>query len=212
LNKFAVINKIQEERMVAVIRSETRNGGKEKAEAVAEGGISLLEITYTIPEATNLIKDLASQSEERNWIVGAGTVLDAYTAKTAIENGASFIVSPTFDPETAKLCNLYQIPYIPGCMTLNEMKAALESGCDVVKLFPGNSYGPSFVKSVKAPLPQLNIMPSGGVSLDNVKEWFDSGVIAVSAGGSLTKGTRKEIREKAQSFVQACQSTDQVKL
>ena len=133
-------------------------------------------------------------------IIGAGTVLDAATARIAILAGAEFIVSPAFDKETAKLCNLYQIPYMPGCMTITEMTTAMQYGADIIKLFPGSAFGPSFVKAVKAPLPQANIMPTGGVSLDNMEEWFKNGVIAVGAGGKLASGTDEEIIATAQAF------------
>lgn len=135
-------------------------------------------------------------------IVGAGTVLDATTARIAILAGAEFIVSPAFDEETAKLCNLYQVPYMPGCMTITEMTKAMEYGSEIIKLFPGSAFGPSFVKAVKAPLPQVNIMPTGGVSLENMEEWFANGVVAVGAGGKLASGTDEEIIATAQSFVE----------
>ena len=125
-------------------------------------------------------------------MIGAGTVLDATTARLAIMAGAAFIVSPCFDIETAKICNLYQIPYLPGCMTINEMKEALKAGADIVKLFPGSAFGPKIVGAFKAPLPQLNIMPTGGVSLENMADWFKAGVVAVGVGGNLLAPLKNE--------------------
>src|SRR5699024_185594 len=97
------------------------------------------------------------------------------------------IVSPTFDQETAEICNLYQIPYLPGCMTITEIKDALKAGVDIVKLFPGSAFGPSIIGAFKAPLPHVNIMPTGGVSLENMKDWFKAGVVTVGVGGNLMK-------------------------
>ena len=143
------------------------------SEACVKGGIQGIEVTFTVQSADEVIKELVSvYKTNEKVVIGAGTVLDATTARIAILAGAQFIVSPAFDEETAKLCNLYQIPYMPGCMTITEMKTALEAGVDIVKLFPGNAFGPGFIKAVKAPLPQVNIMPTGGVSLDNVEEWI----------------------------------------
>ncbi len=123
--------------------------------------------------------------EDQEVIIGAGTVLDAVTARLAIMAGAEFIVSPSFNRETAEICNLYQVPYLPGCMTITEMQTALKSGVDIVKLFPGSTYGPSIISAFQAPLPYLNIMPTGGVSLDNMASWFEAGVTAVGVGGNL---------------------------
>lgn len=199
LKKSKVVQRITELGIVAVVRRNTVAEGIRISKACAKGGIPAIEVTYTVPGATEVIKAL---KEEKNMIVGAGTVLDATTARIAILAGAEFIVSPAFDEETAKLCNLYQVPYMPGCMTITEMTKAMEYGSEIIKLFPGSAFGPSFVKAVKAPLPQVNIMPTGGVSLENMEEWFANGVVAVGAGGKLASGTDEEIIATAQSFVE----------
>lgn len=199
LKKSKVVQRITELGIVAVVRGNTVAEGIRISKACAKGGIPAIEVTYTVPGATEVIKAL---KEEKNMIVGAGTVLDATTARIAILAGAEFIVSPAFDEETAKLCNLYQVPYMPGCMTITEMTKAMEYGSEIIKLFPGSAFGPSFVKAVKAPLPQVNIMPTGEVSLENMEEWFANGVVAVGAGGKLASGTDEEIIATAQSFVE----------
>ncbi|UOQ95792.1 hypothetical protein MUO14_23835 [Halobacillus shinanisalinarum] len=125
--------------------------------------------------------------------MGAGTVLDEVTARMAIEAGAQFIVGPNFVPEVAKLCNRYQIVYIPGCQTAKEVIAAMEAGADIVKLFPGNIITPGGLKAMKGPLPQANLMPSGGVSVANVHEWLDNGAVAISVGCSLYQSSQKEV-------------------
>lgn len=200
LRKGKILERLADIGIVAVVRGESVAEGVRISKACAKGGIPAMEVTYTVPGATEVIKALKEQDVNNEMIIGAGTVLDAATARIAILAGAEFIVSPAFDKETAKLCNLYQIPYMPGCMTITEMTTAMQYGADIIKLFPGSAFGPSFVKAVKAPLPQANIMPTGGVSLENMEEWFKNGVIAVGAGGKLASGTDEEIIATAQAF------------
>ncbi|MCI1777893.1 MAG: bifunctional 2-keto-4-hydroxyglutarate aldolase/2-keto-3-deoxy-6-phosphogluconate aldolase, partial [Paenibacillus lautus] len=141
-------------------------------------------------------------------IIGAGTVLDAETARITILAGAEFVVSPGFDRDTIMLCNRYRIPVMPGAVTVHDIVASLELGVDVVKLFPGNLYSPSVIPSLKGPLPQANIMPTGGVNLDNLHEWIKAGAFAVGIGSDLTKDALKSgdfnlITEKARAYIHA---------
>ena len=202
LKKSKILKKITDIGIVAVVRSETIEEGIRISKACVEGGIPAVEVTYTVPGATEVIKALKEQFTSDELVIGAGTVLDASTARIAILAGSEFIVSPAFDEETAKLCNLYQVPYMPGCMTITEITKAMQYGADIVKLFPGSAFGPSFVKAVKAPLPQANIMPTGGVSLENIDEWFKNGVVAVGAGGKLASGSSEDIIATAKAFVE----------
>lgn len=202
LRKSKILKKITDIGIVAVVRSETIEEGIRISKACVEGGIPAIEVTYTVPGATEVIKALKEQFTSDELVIGAGTVLDAATARIAILAGSEFIVSPAFDEETAKLCNLYQVPYMPGCMTITEITKATQYGADIVKLFPGSAFGPSFVKAVKAPLPQANIMPTGGVSLENIDEWFKNGVVAVGAGGKLASGSSEDIIATAKAFVE----------
>ena len=202
LKKSKILKKITDIGIVAVVRSETIEEGIRISKACVEGGIPAIEVTYTVPGATEVIKALKEQFTSDELVIGAGTVLDAATARIAILAGSEFIVSPAFDEETAKLCNLYQVPYMPGCMTITEITKAMQYGADIVKLFPGSAFGPSFVKAVKAPLPQANIMPTGGVSLENIDEWFKNGVVAVGAGGKLASGSSENIIATAKAFVE----------
>lgn len=202
LRKSKILKKITDIGIVAVVRSETIEEGIRISKACVEGGIPAIEVTYTVPGATEVIKALKEQFTSDELVIGAGTVLDAATARIAILAGSEFIVSPAFDEETAKLCNLYQVPYMPGCMTITEITKAMQYGADIVKLFPGSAFGPSFVKAVKAPLPQANIMPTGGVSLENIDEWFKNGVVAVGAGGKLASGSSEDIIATAKAFVE----------
>ena len=202
LKKSKILKKITDIGIVAVVRSETIEEGIRISKACVEGGIPAIEVTYTVPGATEVIKALKEQFSSDELVIGAGTVLDAATARIAILAGSEFIVSPAFDEETAKLCNLYQVPYMPGCMTITEITKAMQYGADIVKLFPGSAFGPSVVKAVKAPLPQANIMPTGGVSLENIDEWFKNGVVAVGAGGKLASGSSEDIIAIAKAFVE----------
>lgn len=202
LKKSKILKKITDIGIVAVVRSETIEEGIRISKACVEGGIPAVEVTYTVPGATEVIKALKEQFTSDELVIGAGTVLDAFTARIAILAGSEFIVSPAFDEETAKLCNLYQVPYMPGCMTITEITKAMQYGADIVKLFPGSVFGPSFVKAVKAPLPQANIMPTGGVSLENIDEWFKNGVVAVGVGGKLASGSSEDIIAIAKAFVE----------
>lgn len=204
LNKIKVLNRVVETGVVAVIRGLNVEEAIKIASSSVEGGIDILEITFTVPKATLVIERLVEIYGDKA-VVGAGTVLDSETARIAILSGAQFIVGPNFDLEVAKLCNRYGIPYMAGCMTINEIIKAMEAGTDVIKLFPGSVYGPSMIKDIKAPLPQVTIMPTGGVSLENVHEWIGNGCIAVGVGGALTApsktGDYKKISEIARQFV-----------
>lgn len=206
MKKLTILSKVTECGVVAVVRADSKEEAVKISEACVRGGIQGIEVTFTVQCADEVIKELASMYKDHsNVVIGAGTVLDSTTARIAILAGAEFVVSPTFDEETAKLCNLYQVPYMPGCMTITEIKRALEAGVDIVKLFPGNAFGPEFVKAVKAPLPQVNIMPTGGVDLDNVEQWIKNGCVAVGVGGNLVApaktGEYEKITEYAKQYV-----------
>ncbi|MFL6257185.1 MAG: bifunctional 2-keto-4-hydroxyglutarate aldolase/2-keto-3-deoxy-6-phosphogluconate aldolase, partial [Pyrinomonadaceae bacterium] len=135
-----------------------------------------------------------------------GTVLDPETARIAILSGAAYIVSPSLNPETVRLCNRYQVPVMPGAMSIRDVLEAMELGADVVKLFPGEAFGPSIIKAIRGPLPQAPLMPTGGVDLSNVAEWIGAGAVAVGAGGSLTGGAKTgdfdSITKTARAFIE----------
>ncbi|MBS7577667.1 MULTISPECIES: bifunctional 4-hydroxy-2-oxoglutarate aldolase/2-dehydro-3-deoxy-phosphogluconate aldolase [unclassified Enterococcus] len=188
MKKMNILSKLKQIGVIAVVRGATADAALNSSDAIIAGGMKGIELTFTVPNADQAIAKLVEKyRSDSEVVIGAGTVLDAVTARLAIMAGAEFIVSPTFDLETAEICNLYQIPYLPGCMTITEIKTALKAGVDIIKLFPGNAFGPSIISAFKAPLPQLNIMPTGGVSLDNLEDWFKAGVVAVGVGGNLLK-------------------------
>lgn len=188
--KYETLKRISDVGIVTVVRAETPKEATLIAEACIAGGIPSIEIAFTVPGAHKVIGALKERFSSKDLIVGAGTVLDSETARIAILEGAEYVVGPALNLETAKLCNRYQIPYMPGCITIAEMIEAMEVGADVIKLFPGSAVGPSFVKAVKGPLPQASIMPTGGVSLDNVGQWIKNGCVAVGVGGELTSGAK----------------------
>lgn len=205
--KLETLKKITDVGVVAVVRAESADQAIKIAEACREGGIPAIEITFTVPYADEVIRELSKAYQGGEMIVGAGTVLDAETARIAILAGAEYIVSPCLDEETIKLCNRYQIPVMPGCVTIKEMVTAMELGADVIKVFPGEMVGPGYIKAVKGPLPQAPLMPTGGVSLDNAAEWIQNGCVAVGVGGSLTAGAKtgdyQLVAETAKKFVDA---------
>jgi 2-dehydro-3-deoxyphosphogluconate aldolase/(4S)-4-hydroxy-2-oxoglutarate aldolase len=183
IGKIEVLGKIVDSGLVCVIRADGPEQASRIAEACALGGAAALEITFTVPGASQVIEHLERHFAGRI-LVGAGTVLD---------------------PETARLANRYQIPYMPGAGTLGEVVQAMECGADIVKVFPGEILGPAFVKAVKGPLPQASLMPTGGVSLENVGQWIEAGAVAVGVGGNLTAGAKSgdyaSITKLAREFV-----------
>lgn len=185
MQKLNILTQLKEVGVIAVVRGKTADEALKSSLAIITGGIKGIELTFTVPDATTVLEKLTAAYQNDDVVIGAGTVLDAITARLAILAGAKFIVSPSFDQETAELCNLYQIPYLAGCMTIIEIVTAMKSGVDIVKLFPGSVSGPSMVSAIKDPLPQVNIMPTGGVSIENMEEWFNVGVVAVGVGGNL---------------------------
>jgi 2-dehydro-3-deoxyphosphogluconate aldolase/(4S)-4-hydroxy-2-oxoglutarate aldolase len=205
VQRVELLEKIEAAGVIAVVRGDSKEQGKKACEALIAGGMKGLEITFTLPKANEVIEELIAERKDARIVIGAGTVLDATTARLAILAGAEFIVSPTFDQATAEVCNLYQIPYLPGCMTITEMKTALKAGVDIIKLFPGSAFGPAIISAFKAPLPQLNIMPTGGVNSENLGEWLSAGAIAVGAGGSLLapaeKNDYQQVTENAREYM-----------
>jgi 2-dehydro-3-deoxyphosphogluconate aldolase/(4S)-4-hydroxy-2-oxoglutarate aldolase len=214
MKKLKLLQRIAEEGVVAVLRGESPEEVVKIAEQAIAGGIKVIEVTMTVPFALRAIEELAkkysSDASERDKfaIIGVGTVLDPETARAAILSGAEFVVGPSLNPATVALCNRYRIPVMPGVMTVKEIQEALELGVDIVKLFPGNLYSPSMIKAIKGPVPQANIMPTGGVSLDNLGEWIKAGAIAVGIGSDLTSEAVKQgdyslVAKRAAQYVEA---------
>ena len=190
MSRQELVTRIRDNGLVAVVRAESAEKAYRIFDACIEGGVAAIEITFTVPGAHKIIEDLAGKYDPKEIILGAGTVLDPETARIAILSGAQYIVSPNVNLDTIKLCNRYQVPSMPGAMTIREILDAMEAGADIIKIFPGNLFGPAIIKSVKGPIPQAPMMPTGGVSIETVKDWIEAGAVAVGAGSSLTKGAK----------------------
>lgn len=205
MKRVKILTKLENAGVIPVVRGNSKEQGLKSCKALLAGGMKGLEITFTLPKADEVIAEMVARNQDPEVVIGAGTVLDAVTARLAIMAGAEFIVSPTFDQDTAEICNLYQIPYLPGCMTITEIKNAMKAGVDIVKLFPGSAYGSSIIGAFKAPLPHVNIMPTGGVSLENMAKWFKAGVVTVGVGGNLMKpadsGDYEGVTKAAQAYM-----------
>lgn len=209
MRKLRVIQKIVDSGLVAVVRAENGDQAARVAEACAEGGVAAIEITFTVPGAAGVIESLARRYTVDQLPIGAGTVLDPETARIAILAGASFLVGPALDTGVARIAGRYQVPYLPGAGTVAEVIAGLEAGAAIVKVFPGETLGPAFLKAVLGPLPQAPLMPTGGVNLENAGEWIKAGAVALGVGGSLTEGAKSgdysSITELAKRFMQEIQ-------
>ena len=203
--KIEMIRKLGEEKIVAVIRAESEEQGFKVVEAVKKGGIKFLEVTLTVPGAIDIIKELARRYKNEEIYLGAGTVLDPETARAAILAGASYVVSPSLNPDVMRMCNRYRVPIMPGASTIRDIIECMELGADVIKIFPGDAYSPNIIKSFKGPLPQGQYMPTGGVSLSNVKDWLAAGAYAVGTGSNLTAGAKtgdfNAVTAEAKKFV-----------
>jgi 2-dehydro-3-deoxyphosphogluconate aldolase/(4S)-4-hydroxy-2-oxoglutarate aldolase len=170
--------------VVAVIRMKEPGKLRAVVEALAEGGVRALEITMTVPRAIELIAEIAPTLPQ-GFLLGAGTMLDAPTAHAAIEAGAQFVVSPVFRSDVIAEAHAHDVPAMPGCFTPTEILAAWDAGADVVKVFPATALGPGYVKDVRAPLPQVKLMPTGGVTVENAGDWIRAGAVAVGVGSAL---------------------------
>lgn len=208
MEKTELLSRMKKEGIVAVVRAENKEKGEKVIDAIVKGGINFIEITMTVPGAVDIIKELSEKyKDDEKIVIGAGTVLDPETARMVILAGAQFVVSPSLNVDTVKLCNRYRIPVMPGIMTVKEAIEALELGVDILKVFPGNAFGPSIISSFKGPLPQAQFMPTGGVAVDNVEKWFKAGVVAVGTGSNLTAGAKtgdyEAVTKMAEEFVTA---------
>jgi 2-dehydro-3-deoxyphosphogluconate aldolase/(4S)-4-hydroxy-2-oxoglutarate aldolase len=192
--------------LVAVVRAKDAEDAKRIGEACIKGGCAGIELTFTTPGITSIIETMAKEYEGSDFIIGAGTVMDPETARLAILSGAQYVVSPYFNADTVRLCNRYRVACMPGAMSISEVVAGMEAGADIIKVFPGELFGPKIIKAIHGPIPYAQIMPTGGVSVDNVGEWIKAGAVAVGAGGSLTAGAKTgdyaKITETARQFIE----------
>jgi len=189
----AIARQIEQLGVVAVIRMKDPANVRATVDALVAGGVRALEVTMTVPRAVELIRELAP-TMPAGFLLGAGTVTDAATARAVIDAGASFIVGPAFRPEVIAACHERDVPAIPGCFSPTEILAAHEAGADIIKVFPATALGPQFIKDVRAPLPHVKLMPTGGVTLDNAGDWIRAGAVAVGVGSALVDAAAIESR------------------
>lgn len=182
--RAAVTAQIESLGVVAVIRLKDAGKLRAAVDAMAAGGVRALEVTMTVPNAVEMIRELAPTLPD-GFLLGAGTVIDAETARAVIAAGAAFVVGPVFRPDVIAACHERDVAAMPGCFSPTEILTAFECGADIVKVFPATALGPQFLKDVRAPLPQLKLMPTGGVTLDNAGDWIRAGAVAVGVGSAL---------------------------
>ena len=192
MKKDAVLAKIKAEKVIALIRADNPDGLLDCAKALADGGLTSIELTMTTPGAIRMLEK--ATAELSDFLFGLGTVLDAETARAGILAGAKFIVTPALRPEVITLCRRYSIPVFSGAFTPTEILQAWEAGADAAKVFPAEFFGPAYIKSVKAPLPQIELVPTGGVTPETVGEYIRVGAFATAAGSSLVEA--KALKEK----------------
>jgi 2-dehydro-3-deoxyphosphogluconate aldolase/(4S)-4-hydroxy-2-oxoglutarate aldolase len=207
MKKDAVLTKIKTEKVIALIRADNPDGLLDCAKALAAGGLTSIELTMTTPGAIRMLEK--ATAELPDFLFGLGTVLDAETARLGILAGASFIVTPALRPDVITLCRRYSVPVFAGAFTPTEIVNAWEAGADAAKVFPAEFFGPAYIKSIKAPFPHIDLVPTGGVNADNVGDFLKAGAMATAAGSSLVDA--KALKEKnwaaitarAQAFVKA---------
>ena len=207
MNKSEIVRRIVEIGILPVVRASSPDEAMRAVEAIKEGGVPVLEITMTVPGAVRLIEEVARRYEA-DAIVGAGTVLDAETARTCILAGAKFVVSPSLDLQTIACCRRYGVAVLPGALTPTEVVTAWSAGADLVKVFPASALGgASYIKNLKAPLPQIDLVPTGGVSLKTAADFIKAGATALGVGTDLVdtkalrEGNHRLLTERARQFV-----------
>lgn len=209
MKKYEILDWIHKEKVIAIVRSGEPETVEYVVKALMEGGILCVEISFTTPCAHSLIEEISKKYINTDLILGAGTILDEESARIAILSGARFLVTPTVNRNVIYTANRYGVPIIPGIGTATEAEIAMEAGAEVVKLFPAEQYDPNFIKSLKAPLPQLGIVPTGGINRENIKAWFSAGAFACGVGGSLFSGMKEgdyaRIIQNAKELKKACE-------
>jgi 2-dehydro-3-deoxyphosphogluconate aldolase / (4S)-4-hydroxy-2-oxoglutarate aldolase len=207
MDKRQVIERVRELGLVPVIRAQSPDEASRAIEAIRAGGIDVIEITMTVPGAIPLITEIAQRFPDA--IVGAGTVLDADTARACILAGARFVVSPALDLGTIECCRRYGIAVLPGALTPTEVLKAWQAGADIVKVFPAGALGgASYIKALKAPFPQIDLIPTGGVSVETAPAFIQAGAIALGVGADLVdlkalrEGKAELLTERARRYVE----------
>lgn len=199
-DKNEILNWLLESKVIGVLRADTKEEAIEKGEALLKGGLRILEVTFTIPEAEKVIRHFRDNSDA---LIGAGTITNKQQAEMAIEARSQFMISPGFSVVVSEIASKYDIPYLPGVCTPTDIMQALEYGYKLLKLFPASAYGISYMKNLKGPFPHVQFIPTGGIDEQNMQSWLDAGAIAVGLGGSVTSGSTDEIETKFRNIVES---------
>jgi 2-dehydro-3-deoxyphosphogluconate aldolase/(4S)-4-hydroxy-2-oxoglutarate aldolase len=202
MSQASTLNTLLDIGIVPIVRTESVEPALEAARAICRAGLRTLEVTMTVPGALKVLESLADEFGDE-LLLGAGTVLDPETARVCMLAGAEFIVTPSLNIRTIEICKRYSKAIIPGALTPTEAVSAWEAGADMVKIFPvGNMGGPSYIKALKAPLPQIRMIPTGGVNLENIADFFAAGASAVAVGSELVN--KKAIAEGRYEVIEEC--------
>jgi 2-dehydro-3-deoxyphosphogluconate aldolase/(4S)-4-hydroxy-2-oxoglutarate aldolase len=186
MSRETILKRVLDGGIVAVVRAESGESLVKVVRALAEGGVTAAEITFTVPDAIDVIRQVRKEVGDEV-VLGAGTVLDTETARVALLAGAEYIVSPTVNVEVIRLCRRYDKAIMPGAFTPTEVLTAWEAGADIVKIFPADVGGPAYLKALRGPLPQVRVMPTGGVDLDTAENFLKAGACCLGVGGSLVE-------------------------
>lgn len=203
--KHDLLKQVYDEGIVAIIRADHSRGLQQTAEAILAGGLRIMEVTMTTPNALDAIQQIATTMGDQV-MIGVGSVIDTETARLSILAGAKFVVTPVLDIGILRTCNRYAVPIMMGCYTPTEVKVAMENGADIIKLFPATQGGISYLKAIRAPLPQAQFIPTGGINLENAADWLAAGVFALGVGSALVddrlvqSGDFAEITRRAAAF------------
>ncbi len=212
MSKNNVIARIVNSGVIAVLRAPSGEALLDVAEALLAGGVEAIEVTFTVPKAHRVLEHVADRLGDKI-VLGAGTVLDAQTARTALLAGAEFIVGPTVNPDMIQLCRRYDKAVMPGAFTPTEVLTAWEAGADIVKIFPSDVTGPKYLKALRGPLPQVRMMPTGGVNLQTAADFLKAGACALGVGGALVEPkaladrNMQRIQSLAHQFVEIVKQT-----
>lgn len=182
-----VVKYIFSAKLIAVVRAKSADEGLKLCNSIRDGGIKIIEVTMTVPKAIHTIEILQENMADQDVLIGAGTVCDSETAVACIKAGAKFVVSPCLAPNVIEACHRYNVLAMPGIGTATEAFMATQLGAQLLKVFPGEVLGPHFIKALKGPFPHFKMIPTGGVTLENMDEWFRAGAVAVGIGSFLTK-------------------------
>ncbi|GAA3548174.1 bifunctional 4-hydroxy-2-oxoglutarate aldolase/2-dehydro-3-deoxy-phosphogluconate aldolase [Nonomuraea rosea] len=197
--RWEIVQAVTEQRVFGIVRTAGPDEAVAAAQAVLDAGLKAVEVALTTPRALTAVARLTEQRPGA--LVGAGTVLDAAAARAAVESGARFLVSPNLNPEVIRAGHRYGVPVFPGVATPTEIVRALEEGADAVKIFPASAVSPSWLRDVRAALPQVPAIPTGGVTIDNAPEWIAAGAVACGMGSALTSGGARAAGERVTALL-----------